>query len=423
MQSKIQVKILFLWVICPQNAMRIALSFLNSTPVKITIISFSFLIAASSKANWTDLSWPSQSAINYFIEFKPGIYNQPKDNNIEPLLREINRLSEHQINLIGISQSESDLAKNNLALLRAETVKILLVRQGISADRIIVSGEEENFVAPNEIFHGVFVKSSKNTFNPENAINNSPAKNNKVAFIEFPAGVYDEPNLNQLYNTLELLSSLPENPTLKLIGTSQSKTNLATQSLALQRSQVVANHLIEGGIKSSQIKLGTEVTNNIPGNYLTHGVYIFAIYHNAVKTPRKPLDTLLQELKSPAKNSIEIPHNDKIIEHSPAFTLEPTASRNNTQEPCNELNIQKGSLKKNIQREIADCGYQMGQWNFGTNEEYIDWLIPIAYKVHIEKGIIGVLRTIETNYQIRAHVHQLDRSIDFLPSINRDKGQ
>lgn len=422
MRSQIQVKFLSLRINCLQYPPHNSLSFINFLAIKIAIICFSFLIASSTNANWTDLSRPSQAAINYFIEFKPGIYNQPKDNNIESLLREINHLSEHQINLIGISQSESDLASYNLALLRAETVKILLVRRGIPADRIVVSGEEENFVASNEILHGVFVRSSKNTFNPKNSINDSSAKNKKIGFIEFPAGVYDKPNLNQLYNTLELLSSLPENPTLKLIGTSQSKTNLATQALALRRSQAVAKHLIAGGLNASKIKIDTEVTNNILGNNLTHGVHIFAINHNSTETDHK-LDKLLNEFSRPTKSRMEVPHKEETTQHSPEKTLESTASRSDNQELCNELNIKKGSLKRNIEREIADCGYQMGQWNFGTNEEYIDWLIPIAYKVHIEKGIFAVLRTIETNYQIRAHVHQLDRSIDFLPSTNRDKGQ
>jgi hypothetical protein len=420
MRSQIQVKLLSLWINCLQYSPHNSLSFINFLAIKIAIISFSFLIAPSTNANWINVSQPSQAAINYFIEFKPGIYNRPKDNNIDPLLKEI-RLSEHQIQLIGVSQSQSTLATYNLALLRAETIKILLVRQGIPADRIIISAEKENYVMPNKIVHGVFVKSVENSFKPKSSIIKNTAENNKVAFIEFPAGVYDKPNPNHLFSALEFLLSLPESPTLKLIGTSQSKTNLATQSLALQRSQIVAKYLIAGGLNASKIKIDTEVTNNILGNNLTHGVHIFAINHNSTETDHK-LDNLLNEFSSPSKNRIEIPHNEEIIQNSPKKTQEPTVSSNN-QILCNELNIQKGSLKKNIQREIADCGYLMGEWNFGTNEEYIDWLIPTAYKVHIEKGILGILMTIEKNYQIRAHVHQLDRSIDFLPSINRDKVQ
>ena len=65
----------------------------------------------------------------------------------------------------------------------------------------------------------------------------------------------------------------------------------------------------------------------------------------------------------------------------------------------------------------------MGEWNFGTDEEYIDWVIPVSYRVNVDEGIFGILNIIETNYQIRAHVHQLDRSIDFLPSIKYERGQ
>ena len=394
---------------------------MHSLTVKITTISFLSLIAFSSDANWTDFSHPNQSTINYFIEFQPGIYNQPKDTNIEKLLSEIKHLSTHEINIVGISQSASSLATYDLALLRAKTIKKQLVRQGIAADRIIVSGEDENFVMPDEILHGVFVTSSENMLETEALLKTNPAEQNKAAFIEFPSGVYDNPMPNQLNRTIQSLLSLPQDQTLRLVGISQSKTNLATQPLALQRAQNVADQLIAAGFKATRIKLDSKVTNNVQDMYLTHGVHIFVNSNNSKDTQHEPLDTVLKRLNSPNKNTIATNQSKETLEKSPKQDSEnPPANHNKS---CTQLNIQTGSLKKNIQREIADCGYLIGEWSFGTEEEYIDWIIPVAYKTNVEEGIFGILNSIEKNYQIRAHVHQLDRSIDFLPSIQYEKGQ
>jgi hypothetical protein len=155
--------------------------------------------------------------------------------------------------------------------------------------------------------------------------------------------------------------------------------------------------------------------------YLTHGVHIFVTSNKTKDTQHEPLDTVLERLNSSNTNTIATNQNKETHKQSPQQDKQdPTANHNKS---CTQLNIQTGSLKKNIQREIADCGYLIGEWSFGTEEEYIDWIIPVAYKTNVEKGIFGILNSLEKNYQIRAHVHQLDRSIDFLPSIQYEKGQ
>ena len=393
---------------------------LHSLTVKITTIIFLSLITFSSDANWTDFNHPNQLAINYFIEFKPGIYTQPKNTNIDKLLSQIRNLPTHQINIVGISQSASSFATYDLAMLRAKTIKKKLVHQGIAADRIIVSGEDENFVMPDEILHGVFVTSSENKSNTEVILKTNPAEQNKAEFIEFPTGVYDNPMPNQLNRTIQSLLSLPQDQTLRLVGISQSKTNLATQSLALQRAQTVAEQLIAAGFKATRIKLDSKVTNNIQDMYLTHGVHIF-VNSNTNDTQHEPLNTVLERLNSSSKNTTATSQSQETLKKSPKQDSEIPLP--NANKPCSQLNIQTGSLKKNIKREIADCGYLIGEWSFGTEEEYIDWIIPVAYKTNVEEGIFGILNSIEKNYQIRAHVHQLDRSIDFLPSIQYEKGQ
>ena len=226
---------------------------------------------------------------------------------------------------------------------------------------------------------------------------------------------------NQLNRTIQSLLSLPQDQTLRLVGISQSKTNLATQSLALQRAQNVADQLIAAGIEGSRIKLNTEVTNNVQDMYLTHGVHIFVNSNNSKDTQHEPLNMVLERLNSSSKNTTATSQSQETLKKSPKQDSENPLP--NANKPCSQLNIQTGSLKKNIKREIADCGYLIGEWSFGTEEEYIDWIIPVAYKTNVKEGIFGILNSIEKNYQIRAHLHQLDRSIDFLPSIQYEKGQ
>jgi flagellum-specific peptidoglycan hydrolase FlgJ len=150
-------------------------------------------------------------------------------------------------------------------------------------------------------------------------------------------------------------------------------------------------------------------------------VHIFVNSNNSKDTQHEPLDTELERLNSSNKNTNTSNQSKKIHKQSPEQDKQdPLPDANQS---CTQLNIQTGSLKKNIQREIADCGYLIGEWSFGSEEEYIDWIIPVAYKVNVKEGIFGILNSLEKNYQIRAHVHQLDRSIDFLPSIQYEKGQ
>lgn len=86
-------------------------------------------------------------------------------------------------------------------------------------------------------------------------------------------------------------------------------------------------------------------------------------------------------------------------------------------ESCAKVTFTKGSLADNIKREIGHCGYVMGNWGFGSKDDLIDWDIPFQYSTYVDDEIIGLLELVESNYEIRAHIHKLDKSIDFLPSI------
>ena len=401
----------FLFATCLQNCCKL---------LALCLVIFALPIVAESSPQ-TKVN-PSFSA-EYFIEFQPGNYHQCKTGSIDNLIQKIEKTTaEHQIKLVGYSQSQTSFASKSLALQRADVVKKALVNHGIAAQQIKIYSEYENFKSEGELLHGVLaivtpissdaVVLKTNTGPKKNLSNN----NKTIGFIAFLPAVYDREISGEINKILPKLNQLPATAKIKIIGISQSKTSLATKKLAQQRAQVVVDSLVASGIAKERLLLDAEITNFIENNYLTHGVRIFAEIGSSTA-----IQTVNLNPKTPTKNK---PTEKQQALNNIIKQLDPsldTSSKSAT-DLCTELHIETGSLKKNIQREISECGYLMGEWNFGTEDEYIDWLIPVAYRVDAEKGILEILTILEKNYQIRAHVHQMDMSIDFLPSIKRDKG-
>jgi len=401
----------FLFATCLQNCCKL---------LALCLVIFALPIAAESYSQKKVI--PSFSA-EYFIEFKPGNYRQQKTGSIDNLIQKIEQTTAgHQIKLVGYSQSQTSFASKSLALRRADVVKKALVNHGIAAQQIKIYSEYENFKSEGELLHGVLaivtpIASDDVLLKTNTGPKNNLSNNNTIGFVAFLPAVYDREIPGEINKILPKLNQLPTTAKITIVGISQSKTSLATKKLAQYRAQVVADSLIASGIAKERLLLDAEITNFIENNYLTHGVRILAEIDSSPATQKINLHPKTPTQNKPTEKQQAL--NNIIKQLDPSLD---TSSKSATG-LCRELHIETGSLKKNIQREISECGYLMGEWNFGTEEEYIDWLIPVAYRVDAENGILSVLKIIETNYQIRAHVHQMDMSIDFLPSIKRDKGQ
>jgi outer membrane protein OmpA-like peptidoglycan-associated protein len=415
----------------------------NPALLLVAWIFFSTLSLASAEKLVTS---PESSTSDFFIEFKPGDYQNPITSSIDELSRQLNiKYANHYITLVGKSESISSLASQKLALNRAKIIKKLLVKKGYKADQIMVDGNYENFKDKDKLQHGVAVLFSQKAQLEKTLKSNGlrtkqlNSELTRITFIEFSPSEYKQTASGEIQRLLKQLRQYPKTTNIKVVGISQSKTNLATKNLALIRARTVARSLISGGISARRLILDGKITNQVKSEYLTHGAYIY-VYPNehsinkVVKIKQKTTEyqthntviTATSQNKQQNIDPIDNTNNSetKLTSKSRTISKKPSASMPSiSTDLCSELTIKKGSLKTNIQREIADCGYLMGDWNFGTDEELIDWLIPIPYSVKVEKGIFGVLNLIEENYQIRAHVHQLDKSIDFLASIKYDRGQ
>lgn len=388
----------------------------------ITLTAISTLCIASEniidKSDTTDL----------FIQFNSGNYQQPFAQDLDNFIRQLNAQSiNDQIILTGKSQSRTSLASQQLALTRAKIIKKILVKKGIPPTRIKLTGDFKNFKADGKLANGVNASFSPSAVAADTkGLTSKPSsktlpKLTQLAFVEFLPSQYSQSAPNELTRLSKKMVDTSKTRKLTLLGISQSKTNLATKALALQRAQIVADSLIADGFKAEQLTLDAKITNTVDSNYLIHGVYVYAqtssedqTVVNIEKQITPNTSKILNQQQS--LNQVFERINNKPSASDKASSIAPNSL-------CAEFEIKKGSLKTNIQREIGHCDYLMGEWNFGAEEEYIDWTIPIAYKVNVDKGIFGILEIIETNYKIRAHVHQLDRSIDFLPSIQYEKGQ
>ena len=417
----------------PKNSFSLILAlhnFFYITAVCIGLLSPSMVLAETPNTT------SKPSTVSFFVEFKPGNYRQPINSSLDKLTTQLySKYTQHQITLIGKSESKRTEATQQLAINRAKIIKKLLVKRGLRADRIFIQGEHINLKLEGDLQHGVTaiikpLDQLKST--PPSALSRfgtSNSKLTKIGFVEFSAAEYKKVAPNEIQRLLNQLSQFSNTVEITILGISQSRQNLATNSLALKRAQTVADNLIAAGISSKRINLDSEITN-LKSSYLIHGAYIFLHSDQdsinstsetaGLQTEQQATNPRIKTISPTNQNQISQTSNNR-TNNKPA-NIRPLKKAQSTvaTEFCAVFDIKKGSLKTNIQREIADCGYLMGNWNFGTDDELIDWLIPIPYSVKVEKGIFGVLNIIEKNYQIRAHVHQLDKSIDFATSIKRD---
>lgn len=94
------------------------------------------------------------------------------------------------------------------------------------------------------------------------------------------------------------------------------------------------------------------------------------------------------------------------------------ASKQITLGSCQVIEMEVGSLRENISRNIATCGFRMGLWKLEGEGYFQDWIIHHPYVVNLTdgEGVLPLLKFIDRNYSVRGTVNQLDQSIDFEPS-------
>ena len=106
--------------------------------------------------------------------------------------------------------------------------------------------------------------------------------------------------------------------------------------------------------------------------------------------------------------------------HAPAFL--PAAS-NPSPDPstgaadCRVLLLRPGSLRRNVERLVRECGARMGRWNTSESAEFlVDWKVPADELLdrNNRNGLKGLLDLLEAHYRL-AGVPDVDRPgmIDF----------
>lgn len=224
----------------------------------------------------------------------------------------------------------------------------------------------------------------------------------KIGFIAFDHGDYDLKHLDEVERVFNQVQTLSDFISLYLIGHSHSQADQASKKLAHMRAETVRDELIDLGYKAAPIIIDYDVQNFVSSDTLLNGVSVLISAENGAVTNINQSEPSIVSVQN-------LPIQQSYTNTQPESDI------------CSLVNMQVGSLRTNLEREISDCGYIMGRWRFGDGDEVIDWHVPVAYSIAVDNSLVGLLQLIERNYQIRAHIHELDSSIDFFPTI-RDRG-
>ena len=346
----------------------------------------------------TDTVASDKIAFVKFIKFDPAEYQNEREGEIKAIIDKLKLLPEDStISLIGHSQSRTNKATENLALDRALVVQKKLVGLGIAKERFELNAEIANHKNEGDLLHGVLLLATP----PSTSHQSTSIATKKTSDVKVEGNNEKiEPSINAdsgdqtVANKTNGDQSIAEKTTGEQVQGDKKKTEPTIN--ADSGDQTVANKT-DKTIDNQPIAEKTDATNQ-QDKQLTI---------ISESSSQKSQQTAQVETAPPSPNST----TDK-------EPIKNTAKDNAEKiDLCAQLVMNIGSLKTNLEREIGDCGYVMGDWKFSSKTELIDWEIPISYSVNIDDGIFGILNIIENNYQIRAHIHQLDKSIDFLSSV------
>jgi len=81
---------------------------------------------------------------------------------------------------------------------------------------------------------------------------------------------------------------------------------------------------------------------------------------------------------------------------------------------CSVVSFIPGSLRANIQRELLDCGYQIGIWDVGPDGFIDDWRVNNAYQVSVKLGVQGIVKWIETQYLLKSNIDTVQQTVNFI---------
>ena len=348
----------------------------------------------------TDTVTSDKIAFLKFIKFDPAEYQNEREGEIKAIIDKLKLLPEDNIiRLIGYSQSRTNLATENLALDRALVVKKKLVGEGIAKERIELNAEIANHRNEDELLHGVLLL----------AIPTSELDQNPSTVTKKTTGAKVEENNEEI------------EPSINADSDDQIVANKTNETTDEPITEKITGEQVQGDKKKTEpsINADSDVQTAAKKTDKTIDDQPIVEKTDANSQQNKQL-TIIGE--SASKKNL-LTEQIETSTPSPETTTEKEPTKNTALDNvekidlCAQLVVNVGSLKANLEREIGDCGYVMGDWKFSSKTELIDWEIPISYSVNIDNGIFGILNLVEKNYQIRAHIHQLDKSIDFLSSV------
>jgi len=189
---------------------------------------------------------------------------------------------------------------------------------------------------------------------------------------------------------------------IDIVGHSRSRTDLATERLAMKRAKIVRQALVNNGISPSVIHLNTDVRN-----YQTR----VGAHPGAVVTLTQLSSASVQADTHKSVQAVVPVVDDKpIIEEVIEEVIEEIIIQT---DPVYVLHVEQGSLKANIIRILDEHHYSLGQWSF--DEPGMTWDKSVANDFYypLMGGLPEILSVIHRLYRVQAMINTVDRTVDF----------
>ncbi len=155
------------------------------------------------------------------------------------------------------------------------------------------------------------------------------------------------------------------------------------------------------------------------GDSVARATFALVLADEAVKTRDKSSEGKL----SPAVSNLG---NDPVSPASLGMADEPERTRQPSDDSCPTIVIRPGSLKRNIQRLLGECGANLGEWV--TRGEhlgfYTDWIVddPVVLSSHNDRGLEGLLTELKQHYGLQGVRHpRLPHTVNIYKISNEEE--
>jgi len=321
----------------------------------------------------------------YFLAFRDGKSDLDSLRDREGLRKIhselVGRLGEiKSIEVVGVSHSIAQ-GNSTLASGRADTIASYFEAYtpfGAFVDTSLdVKNHQPDYRAGAEVNITYFDTASEEMLMADEVI---PAEFVPVdpEFIRFEIGVYRALDMAGQKLVADFVDGIDyRNSQILVTGYSNSRSDNSSERLAQLRAITVRDELVRRGVPVSQIQITGVSENWVSGKPLVHGAEVYAAPMDATFASTDVIDPALEKLS-----------RGELV--------------------CGVVDIKKGSLRNNMDRNLAACGFAIRDWGFRDNAGMVkDWRIPEEYLAVEGDSVEDVLEFFLNKYGLAASISDI----------------